>query len=66
MEWVVLAIALLVMAPAAALPLLLSAEEAMDSASTRQLPQTATPVRPALQHPAAQAETLDQRPATAA
>jgi hypothetical protein len=49
MEWVILAIAILLMAPAAALPFLLSAQETMESDLRNKQPLTApTRVRPVL------------------
>jgi hypothetical protein len=49
MEWVILAIALLLMAPAAALPFLLSAQETMESDLRNKQPLVApTRVRPVL------------------
>lgn len=55
MEWIVLAIAMLVMAPAAALPFLLSANDSMEREVSRKNMMTPTRVQPVTPsvHPAA-------------
>ena len=62
MEWVILAIALILMAPAAALPFLLSAQENMESDLRNKQPLAApTRVRPVLHQPSN--GSMEHRPA---
>jgi len=62
MEWVILALVMLVMLPAAALPFLTSAQETMEKdVRQKQIAAANKPVRTLVQHPAA--SSIEHRPA---